>query len=1066
MPSAASTLATYRFGEFELDLALYELRRRGRRVPIEPKALDLLAHLIDHRHRVVSKDELVAALWPREVVTEASLTYCVSSARQALGDDGSRQGIIATVRRRGYRFVAALSAAERVSPATAPAAATPTTTGAAARSFFVGREPVMATLHGALENALAGRGRIALLVGEPGIGKTRTAEELAAAAATRGALVLFGRCYEAAGAPAYWPWMQVVRGYLAGREPEIALAAMQSGAADLAQLVPETRRWLSDPPADPAGDASETRFRLFDSASAFLRRAAQTQPVVIVLDDLHWADPASLLLLQFVARELGAARLLVLGTYRDVRRSAAHPLGRCLSELTRLETCQCLELQGLASTDIARFIEATTGIPPASALVERVAEQTGGNPFFMTEYVRLLSATAARYSAADAVALAVPTTVREAVARHVQLLSRAGQALLPVAAVFGREFDLPALAHACARDARRPAQVLDGIDDAVAARLIEPVPGLPARYRFVHALVRETLYDALSSRERTRLHARAGAALAAVHAEHLDPHLSALAHHYAQAAVTGDPRAAIDYAMRAGRRAAASWAYEEAAAQFGRALHLHDRAAPQRTARGRATVPRDVLLLELGENLWKAGDVTRAKETFQQAAAFASTQRSPAQFARAALGFGGGFRGFDLGVIEPLLIDLLEDALRMLPRRPSPLRGRVMARLAVALYHVSDSLERREHLSRDAVDIAERSGDPTTHLAALYSRHWAIWGPDNLSDRLEAARTMIELAERVGDRELALHGRRFHLIDSLERGDLAAVDTDLAVCADLAAALRQPYYLWYVEYLRAMRTLLEGRIAEAERLAERARAIGRRAESSNVEHLYGGQLLWIRREQGRLSELEPIMRGLAEQYPTLPSWRCGHAYVLSQIGRLEEARAQLDLVAARRFADLPRNAFWLVAVSRTADTCATLADVPRAQLLSDLLAPYQDRVVEASTGAACLGSVHHPLGRLAATLQHWSEAESHFGAAIDCNQRLGAPHLTAHVQRDFGEMLLARGDVRSIERAQDLLGAAATIYRQLDMEYFAAQTAMSFERARQARRPGPQKAASRIRLVR
>ena len=198
----------------------------------------------------------------------------------------------------------------------------------------------------------------------------------------------------------------------------------------------------------------------------------------------------------------------------------------------------------------------------------------------------------------------------------------------------------------------------------------------------------------------------------------------------------------------------------------------------------------------------------------------------------------------------------------------------------------------------------------------------------------------------------------------------------------------------------------------------------------------------------------------------MPSWRCGLLYILSQIGRLEEARAQLDLVAARRFIDLPRNAFWLVAVVGAADACATLEDLPRAQLLNGLLAPYEDRVVEASAGAACLGSVRHPLGRLAATRQRWSEAERHFEAAIDCNQRLGAPHLTAHVRRDFGTVLLARGDARSVERARDLLGAAAAAYRQLDMDHFAVQTAALLERARQTRRPGAQKAAGRIRLVR
>ena len=1065
MPNAGGMLGIFAFGAFELDLGLCELRRAGRRVSIEPKAFALLAHLISQRHRVVTKHDLLGALWPDEAVTPASLTYCVKAARQAVGDTGARQTVIATVRGHGFRFVAPVRECLETRLADLPEIGAPGARRApAARGFFVGRQAALATLHGGLENALAGRGRIALLVGEPGIGKTRTAEELAATAAARGALVLFGRCYEGAGAPAFWPWIQVVRASLSACELAAVQAAARDAGSELAQIVPELSRWLPPTADPPTSDAAQTRFRLFDSASAFLRRAAEAHPLVIILDDLHWADTASLLLLEFVARELGTARLLVLGTCRNLPRAATHPLNHCLGELARVDACHRIELHGLPPADIASFLEATTGTPAARSLVDRVAEQTGGNPFFLTELARLLTAQDPR----DARTMPIPGSVREAVARRIETVAPSGRALLRVAAVFGREFELPVLAHMLARDRHAHGRLLDGLDQAIAARLIEPVPGATARCRFVHALVRETLYDGLSSRERLRLHASAGDALAAVHAEHLEPYLDALAHHYGQAALTGDAAKAVDYAVRAGRRAASIWAYEEAAVQLDRALELREHRPHSGATRERSgsETSRDVLLRELGENLWKAGDVTRAKETFQRAAALGRAQHSPAQFARAALGFGGGFRGFDLGVIEPALIALLEEALRLLPRQSGPLRGRVMARLAVALYHVPDSLQRRQTLSREAVAIAERSGDPATHLAALYSRHWAIWGPDNLTDRLEAADAMIRLAEHTGDREMALHGRRFHLIDSLELGDLAAVDADLAACAELAAVLRQPYYRWYAEYLRAMRTLLDGRLAEAERLADSARTIGQRAESRNVEHLYGGQVLWIRREQGRLAEAEPAMRQLAEQYPALPSWRCGLLYVLSQIGRLDEARLQLDLLAARNFADLPRNAFWLVAIAGAADAAATLNDAHRAGPLTDLLAPYADRVIEASAGAACLGSVRRPLGRLAATRQRWSEAAHHFEAAIACHERIGAPHLVAHARRDYAEMLLTRGDPRDSSRTRELLAQAADTYQRLAMDSFANQTALLLERVRDLRRRTAAKSADHMRLVR
>jgi predicted ATPase/DNA-binding winged helix-turn-helix (wHTH) protein len=581
MRSRATPLQTYVFGDHELDLALFELRRAGDRISIEPKALDLLAFLIAERHRVVAKDELLEALWPREFVTEASLTYCVKAARQALGDDGERQAMIATVRGRGYRFVAPVSEGSAARPAAAAQHETRAPSRpVAASSFFVGREQAMATLRGALENTLGGRGRIALLVGEAGIGKTRTAEELALAAGARGALVLFGRCYEGAGAPAFWPWVQVLRACLAERDPTATSSTTQARASGTRRTCSSTaasrmptRTLPHSAAATPLPESDQTRFRLFDSATAFLKQTAQAQPLVIVLDDLHWADTASLLLLQFLARELNGARLLVVGTYRNIRRAADHPLSHCLGELARIDTCQRIDLDGLKQPDVARFIEATTGMTPRPALVEKVAEQTGGNPFFMTELVRLLIADHQMPTGAAPMP-PVPGTVREAVLRRIQLLSPVCQALLPVAAIFGREFGLPSLSHAFGRTR---SELLDAIDEAVAARLIEPVAGSATRFRFAHALVPETLYDAESSRDRAALHARVGDAIASVHADNIDPYLAVLAHHYGEAAVAGDASIAIDYAVRAGRRAAASWAYEEAATQFERALHLRER---------------------------------------------------------------------------------------------------------------------------------------------------------------------------------------------------------------------------------------------------------------------------------------------------------------------------------------------------------------------------------------------------------------------------------------------------------------------------------------------------------
>jgi DNA-binding winged helix-turn-helix (wHTH) protein len=1068
----AAGLPHCQFGDFAIDGSLYELRRRGRRVRIEPKALDLLGYLIRHRDRVVSKDELLEAIWPGEFVSEAALTYCVKAVRKAVGDTGASQRIITTVRSRGYRFIAAVDE-DAVLPdrpagdlATAATAAQPLP-GALDRSgFYVGREAAMAQLHAALANTLAGHGRIALIEGEPGIGKTRTAEEVAAVAAARGVRVLLGRCYEGAGAPAFWPWIQIVRAYLVGTSRATALLAMDRGAADLAQIVPEIGEWLDTPPPQAGSESPQTRFRLFDSMTAFLRRASRAQPLMVMLDDLHWADKPSLLLLQFLAHELSAARLLVLGTYRNVALGPEHPLTECLGDLARVEGGQRIALEGLGTNEVSRFIEATTGTAPGVALVDAVVEHTGGNPFFVGEIVRLLASEhvenvlrAPTAAGSPPAALPIPRSVREAVLRRTERLSAGCRRVLALAGVIGREFDLAVLTEALRgeQQAATPADALAAIDEAVAARLVEALPGVPARHRFAHALVGETLYGALAQGERARLHGAVGAAIETVHRADLEPYVTALAHHFAEAAALGDGDRAAAYARRAGDRAAEIWGYEDAAAQYERALLLGTRAS------ARERLP---LLLGQGENLWKAGELTRAKAVFQRAAALARSERAPRELALAALGYGGGFRGFDLGVVEPPLIELLEESLTVLRNRPSALLARVMARLAVALYHVPDSLERRKTLSREAVRMAERGGDLSAHLAALYSRHWAIWGPDDLDARLSAARTMRELAEQVGDREMALHGHRFHLLDSLQLGDRAAIDTDLAACTRLAEELRQPYYRWYAGYLHAMRALLESRFADAEQLAAAAYAIGQRAESENVAHLYGAQVFWIRREQGRLAETEATMRSFIERFPALPSWRAGLALVFANVGRHAEAKAQIDLIAADDFAALPRNVFWLVAMAVISDVCAATGDKRRSQVVYRLLAPYGDHVVESSLGAACYGAMARPLGRLAALLGRWSEAGAHFEHALAAETRLGSPHLLAHTQRDYAESLLARGEPRFAARAAELLGAAAATYERLAVPSYGAAVAALQERLRALRRRTAAKAAGRMRLVR
>jgi DNA-binding winged helix-turn-helix (wHTH) protein/tetratricopeptide (TPR) repeat protein len=1026
------------FGDFELDGDLFEIRRAGQPIRLEPKVFNVLTYLVAHRDRVVTKQELFEHLWPGEFVTDSALTYCIKAARKALGDDGREQKVITTVHRRGYRFIAAVT---QRSTSTAPSSLDAKEAGAANETPFIGRTQVMATLQHALATAAGGRGQLVLMTGEPGIGKTRTADELAHLARARQVRVLLGRCYEGEGAPPFWPWVQILRAHLRQVEPAALPSVLGHTAADIAQLVPELGERL---PAlarqAPRDDSAHARFRLFESVSNFLDGASRRQPLVIILDDIHWADPSSLLLLQFIARAISDARLLVLAAYRDTDLRPQHPLTHALGDLVRAPHSQRIQLDGLAAEEVARFVEQALGRKPPVSLVTAVHQETNGNPFFVTEVVRLLADSGQLDARAEVSGpLAVPATARQAIGCRLAQLSPGCQRALQVAAVVGRQFDIatvtraapPERAPAGSRSKGRAA-VLDALDEACAARIVETTGQTLGAYRFVHALIRETLYDALPTAERTILHRRVGEALEDLHDGDRTAHLTELAHHFGQAALGGDAGKGLAYAMRAAEHATAQLAYEEAAALYERALHLDSHA--ERVA-GR----RGELLLALGHNQWRAGDFPRARATFHTAAVVAREDRAPERFARAALGYGGGFRGFTLGVVDPVLIDLLEAALGLLPSHDSALRAQVTARHAVALYDIPKSLARREALSRDAVAMAERIGDTAAHLGALSCRHWATWGPDNLDDRTAVATAMVALAEQAGDPEMALQGHRFRLVDALEVGDVDRVTTDLELCEALAARLRQPYYMWYVFGFRALRAFLDGRFSDSERCSQEALAAGQRAASPNVSQMYGAQMLALRREQGRIVEVEPMLQGLVAQFPTVPSWRCGLAYVLSEQGRSDDARVQFDLLATDDFAGIPRDAFWLVALQGLSDVCVLLADRPRAAVLYRLLLPYERRFAVNVVGT-CVSSIARALGSLAALLRRIDDARRHFETALAMETRLGAQPLLAHTRHDYGAALL-REPSAPREAGRRLLAAARADFERLGMHTFAQRSA-------------------------
>ena len=876
---------------------------------------------------------------------------------------------------------------------------------------LVGRDREVTQLEASLEEALAGRGSVVLVAGEPGIGKSRLADELAGRSTERGARVLWGRCWEAGGAPAYWPWVQSIRSYVRETEPEKLRTELGAGAATIAQMLPDLRTLFPDLPEPPPVETEEARFRLFDATAAFLRNAASRRPVVLVLEDVHAGDVPSLLLLQFLAGELRGTPILILGTYRDVELGDDHPLRRTLAELARAPGTRTLSLGGLSEAEVAQLIETITGRLPRDAVVRAIYTETEGNPLFVTEVVRLLESEGVLDEVGEGAArrTLLPDSVREVIGRRLSLLSADCAEVLTLASVLGRDFSLETLELL----SERPADdLLDVLETGVAARLVTEVPGSLGRLRFSHGLVRDVLYAELSTLRRIRLHRRAAEVLERLYARDPEPNVAELAHHFFEAASAGDAGKAIEYARRAGDRAVALTAFEEAVRLYRMALQALELKEP-----GDEEMRCEVLL-RLGDAQARAGDTPAARETFLTAAEVARELDLPEQLGRAALGYGGRFV-WEAGRGDPHLVPLLEEAVAALPDESS-LRARLLARLAGGPLRDEVDRSRRDALSKEAVEIAARVSDPATLAYVLDGRHAAVWWPENLHERLDVATELIRVATEARDGERILQGHHYRFIALLELGDMAGARAEVEAQARLADELHQPTQLFYVATCRSTLAAFEGSLEEAERLTEEAFRYGERAERDMAVISRRFQLYVVRRAQGRLRELEDELRRAVDEFPTYVVLRCLLAHLYAELGRHSEAREPFERLAASGFLELPRNDEWVFGITLLADVAGFLHDASAAGILYEQLLPYERRNA-VSAPDACIGAVARSLGVLAATTGRYDDATRYFEHALAMNTKTGGRPWVAQTQLDYARLLLERGDPVDREHAAALL---------------------------------------------
>lgn len=918
----------------------------------------------------------------------------------------------------------------RQDPELDPSAAAAEPPGAE-RDDFVGREAELAVLEDGLERAMEGHGVLYLIAGEPGAGKTRLAGRMEDAARARGALVLSGRCWEAGGAPAYWPWVEVLRSYVLGRGIETARDQAADALPELARLVPELG---GDAGATPPAESESDRFRLFDAVSRFLRVASKATPLMIVLDDLHAADEPSLLLLEFLAARLEGARLFVLATYRDTEAGPGNRITTTLPELEREPAVRRIRLGGLGEEEIERYIAIAAGARPAPSAARLILAETEGNPLFVGETVRLLIAEDKLDAAGQATTwdFGVPDELHGVVDRRLARLGTRTHELLVSGAVLGRDFDLETLA--IVGDLPRD-QMLDAIEEAAAARIVEPVVDARATHRFSHAVIRDALYDALPPARLRHLHTLAGRAMEAGH--DADARSAELAHHFCRAAEAGgDAAVAVAWTKSAAERAARLLALEEAARLYELALDTHP-------ATGDRALRCD-LLLALGDARSRAGDVPAARASFREAAGIADAEGLADRLARAALGYGGRFV-WTRRTADDELVPLYDAALEALGEREDRLRALVLARLAAALRPGSarptsdpgaDPTE-AVALGDAAVALARRLGDPVTLAAALDGRIMADWSAGRAAQSIEMVDELIALSEAAGDRELAFAGHDHALYVQWELGSRDGVARQLAALERLGGELRQPAQLWEIACAQGILATSQGRFADAETAVARALELGRDAQPWNAPISHRLQLFTLRRAQGRLGEVRRPLQEAVSEFPSYVALRCALTVLHADLGERDRGREHFEALAADDFAGIDRADTWLLSISVVSEACFMLGDERRAAVLYDLLLPHA--AARAAVGAPDTNAdaPARYLGLLAETLGRPARAIEHFRDGIELNDRMGARPAVAHTRADCARVLLGRADPGDREEAAALLAAASAGYLELGMDSFA-----------------------------
>ena len=883
---------------------------------------------------------------------------------------------------------------------------------------FVGRSAEWEGLEAVWFGAGQGRRQAVLIGGEAGTGKTRLVREFAGLVHQRGGVVLYGSCSADVEHP-YQPFAEALDHAVASVLPDERERLVGTAGRELGRLLPRLRG-LGPVVDEPAGDGDASRFRLFEAVTDLLVNLTARSPLLLVVDDVHWARWPTVQLLHHLLRSTRLARLCVIALYRNAPAEMGEPLREALPDLRRYPGTHRLRLVGLDRVGVRAFVAATAGHDADTArrpwslepLVEHLVSRTDGNPFLMGEQWRhlvevgALRRHAGRWFVAGPLSgVDSPETVREMVVHRMGALPSSTGAVLELAAVTGAEFDLAAVAGATGLSED---QVLDALLPAIEARLVDETG--PARFRFAHALVRQSVEDGLSPGVRRRLHLAVGRAIE--RRTRSDP--GELAHHFAAAVPLVPAETAIGYARRAAAAAMRAVAYDNAVSVLAVVFPL-----------ARDAALRADLLLDQAEASMRAGDTAASMHACDDAAALARSLDDVDRLVRAALLLQEAtWRG---AVHGGPAVKLTREALAQ--RTDEPTRARLLAGLATALAFSGQTSEALD-VADQAICLARAVGDHFVLIRALMSPLFAIWTPATVERQVACADELVQLAGAAGDDEALLQAYDKLLIATLMVGDVGRFREVLDRHGRLARRLRQPLYQVLDAQMRSVLALQDGRFADAERFAEEVREWARELPRSAGG--YGVQMFNIRREQGRLEQVRPAVEAVAKLGRGSSTWLPGLGALYAELGLAAEAERLLTELTADDLGTVARDSLWPVSLSLLADTCAATGNVEAAEAVYRHLLPYQGFAVVVG-GLAAYGAADRYLGRLADVRGRPADAARHLEAALNFDEGTGSPTWTAHSAYALGGFLSRRGRRGDHDRATTLLRRASEIAEAVGM---------------------------------